>query len=165
LTCLGEGTIDGERCDTCMGSGSCIICGGDGQLGLGTLASVEAEETGGPRTAQTVGGFLELGYEGAPSLAALRGKRSDDHLAEVVAYLRAGKLLVMSPGLVHDPLEPGRLAGKRSMRTDGVFAWPDSLAYFVERYRVELPAAFEHHMARSGWTMPEAIDITDLRPT
>ena len=69
-----------------------------------------------------------------------------------------------SPGLVKDTFDGKTLAGKRSMRTDGVYAWPDALAYYVERYQVELPPEFESHMAKSEWRMPDTVDISGLRP-
>lgn len=118
----------------------------------------------GKRTAKTVGLFLELGDDDAPSLADARGKRPPANQAQVVAYLKAGKVLVMSPGLVKDAFDRGTLAGTRSMRTDGVYAWPDSLAFYVERYQVELPAEFEEHMAKREWKMPAEIDIVGLVP-
>lgn len=178
LTCLGDGTYpDGERCETCNASGWCIVCMGAGEMTLGTAARVKAgvfdDEAKPPepwpppgkRVAPSVGGLYELGYEDAPMLSRVRGTRSDAHLVEVVAYLRAGRQLVMSPGLVKDPLDPTKLAGKRSIRTDGVYAWPDALAYFVERYRIPLPVAFEQHMAALGWKMPGVIDTKDLVPS
>lgn len=79
-----------------------------------------------------------------------------------MAYLRAGKVLVMSPGLVRDPFDRTLVAGKGSIRTDGVYAWPDSLAYFVDRYLPELPIDFEEHMAKLDWTMPAAVDVKGL---
>ena len=174
LTCLGEGTyLDGSRCETCGGNGYCFVCRGAGEMTLGTHAKVragasDADEPAWPppgkRVARTVGKLRELGDDDAPPLATARGTRSDDNLAAVVAYLRAGKLLVMSPGLVKDPLDAESLAGKRSMRTDGVYAWSDALAYFVERYRIELPAEFERHMATRQWAMPATIDTKDLVP-
>lgn len=158
--CHGDQVLpNGERCGQCTGRGWCIVCGGAGEL------RIEGGRTPlGLRTATTVGGFRELGYDDGPPLAAVRGKRRAGDQAEVVAYLRAGVVLVTSPGLVKDAFDGKTLAGKRSMRTDGVYAWPDALAYYVERYQVELPAAFEAHMARSQWRVPEQVDITGLRP-
>jgi len=172
--CSGDQVLaSGDRCGECTGRGWCIVCGGAGELVAGARAryapsSLEstpvAPLTPGQRTASTVGGFRELGYDDGPALAAVRGKRPAAHQAEVVAYLRAAPLLVTSPGLVKDAFDGKTLAGKRSMRTDGVYAWPDSLAYYVERHQVELPAAFEAHMAQNHWRVPVPIDLTGLRP-
>jgi hypothetical protein len=114
--------------------------------------------------AKSVGCFHDLGYEGAPTLADVRGKRSQNNQAQVVAYLKAGRVLVMSPGLVRDAFDRNTVAGSRSIRTDGEFAWPDSLAFYVERYSVELPKEFEKHMAERRWEMPKEIDIDGLVP-
>ncbi len=171
--CHGKQILpSGERCGECVGRGLCIVCGGAGQLSAGSRAryapdsEVPIPVTGPPgqRTATTVGGFSELGYDDGPPLAAVRGKRAAANQTEVVAYLRAGVVLVTSPGLVKDAFDGKTLAGKRSMRTDGVYAWPDSLAYYVERHQVELPAAFEAHMAQNQWRVPVPIDLTGLRP-
>jgi hypothetical protein len=170
-SCGGAGVRDsGPRCNTCTGSGWCIVCGGAGQLQAGATAeyrpdnATPAPAASGKRVAKSVGCFRDLGYEGAPSVADVRGKRSPDHQAQVVAYLKAGRVLVMSPGLVRDAFDRSSVAGSRSIRTDGEFAWPDSLAFYVERYLVELPRDFEEHMAARLWKMPDEIDIDGLVP-
>jgi hypothetical protein len=66
---------------------------------------------------------------------------------------------VASPGFARDVYDAAFVAGSRSMRTDGDFVWPDVLAYYVEKYGVELPPIFEAHMAAAGWTAPADIDI------
>jgi hypothetical protein len=48
------------------------------------------------------------------------------------------------------------------MRTDGDFVWPDVLAYYVEKYGVELPPIFEARMASLGWSAPVDVDIVGL---
>ena len=166
-SCHGVGTrANGSRCNTCVGRGLCLVCNGDGQLPAGTRAKLgrDDEPSSSRRIAKTIGGFRELGYDDGPALADVRGKRSSEHTAEVVAYLRGGKVLVMSPGLVEDTFDGKTLAGKRSMRTDGEYAWPDSLAYYVEQHQVALPAEFEQHMAARTWQLPADIDIKGLVP-
>lgn len=167
-SCRGSGTRkDGRQCSDCTGRGLCIVCDGEGQLVVGSRAKYAPEREGRPdqsRTAKRVGCFRELGYEDGPSLVEARGKRTSNHRHEVVAYLKAGRLLVMSPGIVRDYFDRGSVAGTRSIRTDGTFAWPDSLAFYVERYAIELPADFEQHMAAQHWHMPHEIDIVGLVP-
>jgi hypothetical protein len=126
------------------------------------VTSIEATMTG--RILQRVGTFVEHGFDhdGAPSLVALRGQRPPAHKAEVVAYLRAGVALSLSPGRVDDHFEPGRRAGTAGLRTDGHFAWPDYLAYYVDRHDVALPAELEAHMAAHAWSVPAGIDVREL---
>jgi hypothetical protein len=108
-----------------------------------------------------VGNFIELGYDdhpNPPSLVALRGKRRVDGKQKVVEYLRSGTTLVMSPGRDEDVLDPRKVAGSASVLTDGVYAWPKTLAYYVDSYDVELPPEFEAHMQRNQWKVPDGID-------
>jgi hypothetical protein len=47
--------------------------------------------------------------------------------------------------------------------TDGQYAWPSDLAYYVERYHVRLPDDFVSVIAAHGWRVPEAVDLQRLR--
>jgi hypothetical protein len=100
-----------------------------------------------------VGFFREMGHDdsGAPSLVDSRGKRGPEHKDKVVAYLRAGRMRSFSPGYADDFFDPTKTAGTRSTRTDGTYAWPDYLAYYVERYDVALPKDFERFMKARSW--------------
>jgi hypothetical protein len=109
--------------------------------------------------------FVELGWDddpNAPSLHDVRGKRGPEHKQEVVAYLRAGIAFIISPGMEEDIFDPTRFAGSGTIATDGVYAWPRTLAHYVEKYDVELPADFEAHMQRNGWKVPDNIDKSAL---
>jgi hypothetical protein len=108
-----------------------------------------------------VGNFVELGYDdhpNPPSLVQCKGKRRPENKQEVVGYLRSGITLVISPGRDQDLFDPRKYAGSASVLTDGVYAWPHTLAYYVDTYDVELPAEFEAHMRRNRWTVPSGID-------
>jgi hypothetical protein len=112
-----------------------------------------------------VGNFIELGYDDysdAPSLAATRGKRREGNTAALVAYLNAGITLVFAPGFDQDVLDGKSDAGSSSIATDGTYAWPRTLAYYVERYDVALPDDFEKHVAGNRWRVPEGIRIGTL---
>src|SRR5262245_60840406 len=92
-----------------------------------------------------VGNFVELGYDdhpNAPSLEQLRGKRKLENKDGVVAYLQNGTTLVYSPGRDEDVFDDSKTAGSASVATDGVYAWPRTLAYYVQYYDVELPDEF-----------------------
>ena len=72
------------------------------------------------------------------TLVALRGRRGSQNKEQVVAYLRSGTTLVYSPGRDDDVLDSNKSSGSASVATDGVYAWPRTLAYYVETYDVEL---------------------------
>jgi hypothetical protein len=104
-----------------------------------------------------VGFFRELlsGEPDAPSIVEARGKRPPHHKAEVVAYLRAGEPTFMWMTTAGpDYFSPDLTFGGDSIHTDGVYGWPSTLEAYVERYDVELPAAFEEHMRRNEWRIP-----------
>ena len=115
-----------------------------------------------PRTVSLIGRFREFGYDDAPSLSVARGRGRWPNKEAVVAYLAAGKLMIMSPGLVPDVFSPPANAGALHILTDGTFAWHEALAHFVDRHDVELPSDFEAHMTRNGFRLPEEIRTRDL---
>jgi hypothetical protein len=47
-------------------------------------------------------------------------------------------VFVFSPGLDEDVLDPTKYADSASVLTDGVYAWQETLAYYVDTYDVEL---------------------------
>ncbi len=157
-SCHGAGQRrNGERCHTCAGRGLCIVCNGAGQLPLGTDAATS------PKThVKRVGFFRELGYDEMPSIDESRGQPGTANTERVVRYLKAGKVFVFSPGLMRDVFDRRSAAGTRSILTDGVYAWPDSLAYYVDRYAVALPADFEQHLASRQWEPPEEVQVERL---
>jgi hypothetical protein len=118
------------------------------------------------RTLKLIGNFREMGWDdqpGAPSLPIVRGKRGPDHKADVVAYLRKAETITMSPGQERDFFDDSRYVGSPSMRTDGVYVWPDFLAGYVERYDVALPRDFERHMAGRTWKLPDKLNRDEFK--
>ena len=116
-------------------------------------------------TVGLVGAFRELDLVDSPdqpSLADVRGQRPLDHKAEVVAYLRAGKPMVVSPGEeATDVFDPTKRTTTRGILTDGTYAWSKELAYYVEHYDIALGSLFENHMARRGYRMLD-VDTSQL---
>lgn len=112
-----------------------------------------------------VGNFIELGYDDyvdAPSLQALRDRRRPGNKEALIAYLKAGVTLVFAPGFDRDVLDETRDAGSSSIATDGTYAWPRTLAYYLERYDVALPEEFERHAEQNRWHVPDGIAIGKL---
>src|SRR5262245_55161223 len=110
---------------------------------------------------QKVGWFTELGFAGSDAvLAAARGKRTRGNKEHVIRYLQSGKPIVISPGVVRDIFDRSTIAGTATLLTDGTHVWPDSLAHYVERYNVDLPASFEEFMEANRWIVPTNIDTS-----
>ena len=118
----------------------------------------------GKKQVKLAGNFVEQGWNdiGAPSLVEQRGKRPPANKDNVVAYLKAGVALVVSPGVDEDFFDPPQIAAVSTIRTDGEYAWPSSLAYYVENYDVALAPDFEAHMQRNRWKVPDKIDPRSL---
>jgi hypothetical protein len=134
-------------------------------LPLGTGRAVSGDLPPGRRRLVLVGNFREMGYEDladAPSLHEVRGRGGRAHRIEVVAYLRNAKSISYSPGHETSIFDPAVYVGTHTMRTDGVYVWPDFVAGYVEKEAVALPHAFEQHMAQRRWRLPDSIDLTAL---
>lgn len=152
VVCEGTGKDDGRFCNTCGATGICPLCDGQGQL---SPAKKQLE---------WVGIYRELGFDRPdfPSLLEARGERPPANKAEVVAYLRAGKTMVLSPGASGtDVFDPARRTTTKSILTDGTYAWYKELAYYVENYDVPLNERFEQHVAARGYKMPD-VDTSTL---
>ena len=106
-----------------------------------------------------VGFFSELphGSSDGPSLAAAVGQLDDDTARHVAGYLNAGTVIVPTLGtrcfdlLSEEKPDIGPLA----IHSDGEWAWPSDLGFYVAKYRVGLPAEFIDHARQRGWRPPE----------
>ncbi len=45
--------------------------------------------------------------------------------------------------------------GQLNILTDGDWAWPSDLSYYVDKYAVELPGDFVRNAAGRSWVVPE----------
>lgn len=114
-----------------------------------------------------VGFFRELrhGSPDGPSLRDAMRASPDANASRIQEYLSNGVLLVASPGIVPDVVDPAHpMIGAPHILTDGVWAWPADLPYYLGRYHVRLPDAFLQHMSDSGWSAPgeETVDVSRL---
>jgi hypothetical protein len=57
--------------------------------------------------------------------------------------------------MIRDYFGSGAFSGPRAHHTDGVWVWPGTLSFYVEKYRVELPPDFIERMAALDWTCPK----------
>ncbi|MEN0065588.1 MAG: hypothetical protein AAGA48_25835 [Myxococcota bacterium] len=128
-----------------------------------TEGHVEAPTEFAPRRRKLkrAGFFAELphGDEDGPSLGDARNETPQPHEARIVAYLREAPVLIEESDNVADVLDPsGEWIGPASIHTDGVWAWPADLAYYVEHYHVNLPTSFVEHLVDRGYALGE-IDL------
>jgi hypothetical protein len=111
-----------------------------------------------------VGFFREMKIAGEerPSMRPYVDRMDAGIKPRVVAYLEAGHALVMAPGPADDGLNPDltRVA-PLGVLTDGEWAWPAELVYYVETYDLGLPADFVDHMSAQGWQVRD-VDAATL---
>lgn len=75
-------------------------------------------------------------------------------IKKVVEYLRSGVIAIASPGMAKSVLDDTQVVGTSSWRTDGVWLWPDALAYYVEAHGVCLPLPFIRHIQGNKYSVP-----------
>ena len=109
------------------------------------------------------GFFSELKHgrpEGGSLRASLQPAAGPDD-AQLVAYLRSGKRLMVAPGPVRDVLAKNAIIGTLEILTDGTFAWPSDLAHYIERHHAQPPAALLEHARTNRFSMP-AVDVSTV---
>jgi hypothetical protein len=98
-----------------------------------------------------VGFFREIfpGEQKLPSLVPLLGQSPQPDEDLILAYLRAGHCASASGGIMSDAFDPTTRFASPALFTDGVWTWPSTLIYYVERYHCRLPEAFVAHVRRN----------------
>ena len=107
---------------------------------------------------RAVGFFRELDH-GLPHGSSLRGSMRDVPQPDedkVISYLKNGVLFIFCPGVVSDVISGSRqVICAPHVLTDGAWAWPNDLSFYVEKYHVALPPEFTLRMKGNGWRVPE----------
>jgi hypothetical protein len=117
------------------------------------------------RRVAPVGFFRELkhGRADGPSLREAMRDKGKPGESRIAAYLREAPILLHAMGPVTDVFEPkGDYICAPNIHTDGAYAWPEDLAYYVERYHVALPAEFLAHLAAAKWKAPADVDTSTI---
>jgi hypothetical protein len=121
-------------------------------------------------TIKRIGFFRELrhGQPGGPRLAGAIGKLPPCDLDLVVHYLETAPTLAATGSLADDVLNAERTGiSKLEVATDGEWAWPRDLAYYVREYRAELPDEFIRVVESRGGVPPtldhEALDRVEAQ--
>ncbi len=91
-------------------------------------------------------------YQSRDELAAqVRPTRQPFEL-EIVQYLEQGVDIITSLSWVRDLLDSdASQICQFSVKTDGEWIWPRTLAYYVNAYHVSLPDSFVEKMRQSDW--------------
>jgi hypothetical protein len=80
----------------------------------------------------------------------------------IVQYLDQGQAMAHGLGSAYDLLDPSHpWICKLDILSDGEWAWPRELGYYVKKYHVTLPAEFLAHMASNNWVVPTDIRFDD----
>lgn len=105
------------------------------------------------------GFFRELrhGHDNGPSLieaVGVEGAASAEE-ARIVSYLQSATTLAATTAKVGDFINPevGEIA-TASIRTDGRWAWPDDLAYYISTYHVDLPPEMLENLRENSFEAP-----------
>jgi hypothetical protein len=111
------------------------------------------------------GFWLEHCGDGYPSLLQQpTGVLSEVDADRIATYLENCPMLGASPGLVYSLFHDGEIAGSGSVMTDGEWAWEDTMAYYVRRYRISPPIDFVRRIHDKGYLSPskDELDVSLL---
>lgn len=83
----------------------------------------------------------------------------------IVAYLQKGKeqSYISSRPIYKKPEDRTALCHTGFVMTDGVWAWPSELPYYVEAFHFRLPSDFVSQMRSNEWQPPPEIDVDKLQ--
>ena len=105
---------------------------------------------------QKVGFYFELEpQEQRAELHRLRSRSSHSDKDSILKYLRsgidAGAVMMIDYDYV---CQPEATIGEIVLKSDGKWIWPSSLAYYVEKYDIQLPEQFVFEMRSIDWIVP-----------
>lgn len=107
---------------------------------------------------------LEHGISESDSIKDFIDKINLKDKDKIVNYLASGHLFIACPGVVADILsESSEIIGCPNILTDGEWAWPEDLVYYVSKYNVDIPELMKTFIVNNNWKVPEKIDITNLQ--
>jgi hypothetical protein len=95
-------------------------------------------------------------------IEGLRSATPPPHEEQLINYLLKAPVWMVSAGVAKDILTGGTAIGPLNVRTDGVWAWTDDVAYYVRKYHLSLPEEFLRHIENSQYTPPLAVDLGKL---
>lgn len=112
------------------------------------------------------GFFRELRH-GSPDGPSLQDNRREEGYPDeemIAGYLESGETLAIRVSSVSDYFDVTRKAAPHLViMTDGTWAWPCDLAYYLREYHVELPADFVGHIRERSFRRPELTEAELIR--
>ncbi len=84
----------------------------------------------------------------------------------VLAYLKSGKVTAAAPAISRDVLTGEKIGGSLVMQTDGEYAWRSDVAYYFEKYNIDLGYDFIAHVLVKGMNekiCDDSLDFEELR--
>lgn len=104
---------------------------------------------------------LTVWDDGPGGLRTDIGPFEDDDLADIVGYLRAGRVLIRVSELLPDPLSADRPRVPVSLRTDGVWMWDDAVGYFLANHRLAPDPSFLDYVRERNYVprVPSAAEV------
>ena len=113
-----------------------------------------------------VGFFRELEHGdkfGMSLKEAVRNVPSENE-EKIVTYLDSGIAFCVAPGLVSDVLDESKgVISNLEILTDGTWAWPSDLSYYVKVYHIGLDENFIAHIVKNKWLVPSENEIDLLK--
>jgi hypothetical protein len=74
-------------------------------------------------------------------------------------YLRSAPVVAATSNHARDELDEHRAdIGCMDIHTDGVWLWPEDLAYYIERYKIALPVGFLESLEARNFALPSITD-------
>lgn len=95
---------------------------------------------------QVVGKVKEFGYADQPSILELVGAEPHPRKAEIIAYLKRGKIVSACPSIWKDVFTGEKINGEELMLSDGKYAWRSDVVHYVDKYNLSLPDEFVEHV-------------------
>ena len=92
--------------------------------------------------------WKEFGLDDAPSIKSLFSKRSYPNQDIIAKYLEDGKPTVVAASYDQDEIT-GELIHplqEKCVKSNGEFSWSSSLPYYIRKYNLRLPIAFEERI-------------------
>ena len=112
-----------------------------------------------------VGFYRELphGLKSGPSLGDMISTYPQEEEMKIVSYLKQGLVIIACIGRATDILSEKEIViGSPHILTDGEWAWPNDLAYYVETYHAKVPSAFIEYMKENNWVVPDNIETDEI---